>query len=64
MENVSIGKHEYYKGEIFAMSGTKVSHNIIAVDLLTQIKQHLKGKSCRPFNNDQRIHIEKNSLFT
>jgi Uma2 family endonuclease len=24
----------------------------------------LKGKSCRPFNSDQRIHVEANTLFT
>jgi Uma2 family endonuclease len=64
IENTSVEKNEYYKGEIFAMSGTKVPHNIIAVNLLTQIKQYLRGKNCRPFNSDQRIHIEKNTLFT
>lgn len=26
--------------------------------------QKLKGKSCQPFGSDQRIHIEKNTLFT
>jgi Uma2 family endonuclease len=64
IENASSEKHEYYKGEIFAMGGAKVPHNIIATNLLSQIAQHLKGKSCRPFSSDQRIHIEKNGLFT
>jgi Uma2 family endonuclease len=64
LENSSFEKHEYYKGEIFAMSGTTVPHNIIAVNLLAPIKQHLKGKKCRPFHSDLRIHIEKNTLFT
>jgi Uma2 family endonuclease len=26
--------------------------------------QKLKGKSCKPFNSDQRIHIPENTLFT
>lgn len=26
--------------------------------------QKLKGKSCKPFNSDQRIYIPQNSLFT
>jgi hypothetical protein len=30
MEEVSHEKHEYYQGEVFAMSGSKVPHNIIA----------------------------------
>jgi Uma2 family endonuclease len=63
-EEAAIEKHEYYQGEIFAMSGPKVPHNIIAVNILGGLTNKLKGKQCRPFNSDQRIHIEKNSLFT
>ena len=64
MEQESDIKHEYYRGEIFAMSGPKVQHNIIAVNVLTLLKQKLKGSPCRPFNSDQRIHIPLNTLFT
>jgi len=64
MENASLEKHEYYKGEVFAMSGPKVPHNIIAGNLLGLLYEKLKGKPCRPFNSDQRIHVEKNTLFT
>ncbi|MGC4038822.1 MAG: Uma2 family endonuclease [Chitinophagaceae bacterium] len=63
-EQASDIKHEYYQGEIFAMSGPKVTHNIIAVNILTFLKQKLKGSKCRPFNSDQRIHIPDNTLFT
>ena len=64
MENAADEKHEYYKGEIFAMSGAKVSHVIISDNILTVLKQKLKGKSCKPFGSDLRIHIEANTLFT
>lgn len=64
MEETSLEKHEYYQGEIFAMSGPKVTHNIIAGNLHGELFNILKGSSCRPFNSDQRIHIEKNTLFT
>jgi Uma2 family endonuclease len=64
-EKDSIEKHEYYRGEIFAMSGTLVTHNIIASNTFGLLYQKLKGKGgCRPFNSDLRIHIEKNTLFT
>jgi Uma2 family endonuclease len=63
-EKISEEKHEYYKGEIFAMSGPKVAHNIIAGNIYGELKQRLKGKTCRPFNSDQRIYIPQNSLFT
>lgn len=64
MEETSEEKHEYYKGEIFAMSGPKVPHNIIAVNIVALLKQKLKGKQCKPFNSDQRVYIPQNSLFT
>jgi Uma2 family endonuclease len=64
MENAAIEKHEYYKGEIFAMSGAKVSHVVVTTNFLGILTQKLKGKSCRPYNSDLRIHIEANTLFT
>jgi Uma2 family endonuclease len=64
MENAADEKHEYYKGEIFSMSGAKVPHNIITRNILVSLGQKLKGKSCKPFNSDQRIHIPSNTLFT
>src|SRR5215216_1539106 len=64
MEEQAVEKNEYYQVGIFAMSGAKVQHNIIATNILVALSNKLKGKSCRPFNSDQRVHIEKNSLFT
>ena len=63
-ETSAAGRHEYYQGEIFAMAGAKVQHNMIAVNLLASIKKLLSGRSCRPFNSDQRLHIRANNLFT
>jgi Uma2 family endonuclease len=64
MEEKAVEKHEYYQGEIFAMSGSKVPHNIITGNVFGNLLFKLKGKSCQPFNSDQRIHVEKNTLFT
>jgi Uma2 family endonuclease len=63
-EDANTEKHEYYKGEVFAMSGTKVPHNIITRNLFISMGIRLKGKPCQPFNSDQRIHIPQNTLFT
>ena len=64
MENSSIEKHEYYKGEIFAMSGAKMPHNLLSKNLLGTLFTKLKGKKCQPYGSDVRIHIESNTLFT
>ncbi len=64
MENASLEKHEYYKGEIFAMSGAKVPHNKIFKNLLGNLFIKLKGKKCQPYGSDARVHIQSNTLFT
>lgn len=64
MEETATVKHEYYKGETFAKSGTKMPHNTISGNLFIELGIRLKGKGCRPYNSDTRIHIEANTLFT
>lgn len=63
-ERDSIEKHEYYKGEVFAMSGAGTTHNIIFSNLFGEIFTKLKGKSCKPYGSDMRLHIPENTLFT
>lgn len=64
MENEAVEKHEYYQGEIFAMSGAGNRHNIISINIIASLFNSLKGKSCQPFGSDMRIHIPQNTLFT
>ena len=64
MEEQSEEKHEWYQGEIFAMSGAKVPHNTISGNLYRDIATFLRPKPCKPFTSDQGIYIEKNGLYT
>ena len=64
MERASEEKHEYFKGDIFAMSGASWEHNIIAKNISTIILPFLKGSSCDMFGSDLRIHIPENTLYT
>lgn len=63
-ERMSDTKHEYYLGEVFAMSGASPRHNIVFSNLFIEIGIQLKGKSCRPYGSDMRVYIPKNTLFT
>ncbi len=64
MENVAFEKHEYYKGEIFAMPGASARHNVISSNLIISLGVSLKDKNCQPYGSDMRIHIPENSFFT
>ena len=63
-EREALEKHEYYQGEIFAMSGASVRHNRLFSNLFIDIGIKLKGKGCIPYGSDLRIHIPKNTLYT
>jgi len=64
IENSAKEKHEYFQGEIFGMSGAKLNHNRITSNTFIALGQALKGKACRPYGSDLRIHIPSNTLFT
>jgi Uma2 family endonuclease len=63
-EKSQIGKHEFFKGEVFAMSGAGRRHNLIFSNLFGELFINLKGKPCKPYGSDMRIHIPENTLFT
>ena len=63
-ERAALEKHEYSQGEIFAMSGASLKHNKIFSNLFRDIAFKIKGKGCRPYGSNLRIHIPKNTLFT
>ena len=64
IENASVEKHEYYKGEIFTMSGASPRHNVISSNLMIALGVALKGKNCKPYGSGMRIQIPENTLFT
>src|SRR5215212_4543390 len=64
IERASIEKHEYYNGEIFAMSGASLKHNFIFHNTYPAIASFLKGRDCKPFGSDLRIHIPSGSFYT
>jgi Uma2 family endonuclease len=63
-EKAADGKHEYYRGEVFAMAGAGPRHNKIFSNVFIAIGTQLKGKPCQPYGSDLRMHIPENMLFT
>lgn len=63
-EKKSLEKHEYFRGEVFAMAGASPRHNVIFSNLFGDLAYRLKGKPCRPYGSDLRIHIPENTLYT
>jgi Uma2 family endonuclease len=57
-------KSEYYKGEVFAMSGASKEHNKIVASIIVEVGQHLKGKKCSIMPSDTRVYNPLNTLYT
>lgn len=63
-ERQALDKHEYYKGEVFAMSGNTMAHNRIQVNFLISVGSFLKDKSCDVFGSELRVHVPLNDWYT
>ncbi|HLM02731.1 MAG TPA: Uma2 family endonuclease [Pyrinomonadaceae bacterium] len=63
-ERKSEEKHEYFDGEIFAMSGAKWNHNVIAWNIGGELRQKLKDKKCSVCPGDMRVFVPKTGLYT
>jgi Uma2 family endonuclease len=57
-ELVSEVKHEYLGGRVHAMAGGTTRHSAVATNVTTALGGALRGKRCRPFNNDLKVRIE------
>ncbi|MCG9126355.1 Uma2 family endonuclease [Candidatus Poribacteria bacterium] len=55
LERKAIYKSEYINGEIFAMSGATLTHNLITVDIATELNILLRESECRVVTNDLRV---------
>ena len=50
-------RHEFYKGEIYAMAGGTVNHNLLIDNVKDRLKTELKGKSCRVFSENMKVDV-------
>jgi Uma2 family endonuclease len=63
-EEAALVKSEYYKGEIFEMSGGTPRHVGIASNIIAALQPKLQTKQCRAFGSDLKVHIPENFFFT
>ncbi len=62
IELTAVERSDFYAGEMYAMAGGTTEHATIGANLQGILYNELKGKACRPFNQDQRIKAESNDL--
>ncbi len=62
-ENAQETRHEFWRGEVFAMVGARRVHGLIGLNLATALKLHLKGSPCRAFVEGMKVQAADDALF-
>lgn len=56
-------RHEFVRGELFAMAGAGEPHIVITGNLFMALRIHLRGTPCRPLANEMKLRIELSDCF-
>jgi Uma2 family endonuclease len=57
-EKTSEIRHEYIAGQLFAMAGASEEHNLICTNIISILRPHFRGTSCRAFMSDMKVKIK------
>ncbi len=57
-------KHEFYRGEMFAMGGASRVHNQVTFNLAAALGKRLEGRAGDAYVNDMRVKIPATGLYT
>ena len=57
-------RHEFYRGEMFAMSGATEAHNLITGNITFALRERLRERGCRAYSSDMRVKVMANGLYT
>ena len=64
IEVASERRHEFYDGEMFAMSGGSYWHNLVEDNLARAIGNRLADRRCTVLTSDQRVKVDATGLYT
>jgi Uma2 family endonuclease len=56
-------RNEYIAGEIFAMAGASIRHNVITGNLFAELRAHLKGTPCRALIEGVKLRLRKEQSY-
>lgn len=63
-ERTAEHRSEYYQGDVFAMTGASMRHNVIVANLVGELRTQLKGRPCTVLPSDMRVKVSATGLYT
>jgi Uma2 family endonuclease len=64
IERASEIRHEYYSGEMFAMTGASRPHNVIAGNIFAELRAQFRDRDCETYQSDMRVKVDRKGLYT
>jgi Uma2 family endonuclease len=62
-ESAQPGRHEFYRGETYAMVGGTARHNRVILNLASRIGDHLDGTPCQVFAENMKVQLAEGVLY-
>ncbi|MCT7948598.1 Uma2 family endonuclease [Ancylothrix sp. C2] len=62
-EQISPIKHEYRRGHVYAMTGAKNPHVVIAGNLVRRLGNHLDESNCIVLTSDTKVRLEEANCY-
>ncbi len=56
-------KNEYFFGEVYAMVGTTDAHNVVAGNIFSLLRNHLRSAPCRVFISDVKVRPQAADVY-
>ena len=62
-EETQPGRHEFVRGEVFAMVGARRVHGIVSGNVFATLRQQLRGTPCQAFTESMKLKVADDVLF-
>lgn len=62
-ESTRMDRHEFIRGEVFAMTGGVDRNDTVAGNLYMKLRQHLRGTPCRVYGSDVKLRVDAADCF-
>ncbi len=63
LEESSEVRHEYFNGEVFAMVGASIAHNLVKGNLVAALRPGARQGGCRVFDENVRLAVQENFYY-
>jgi len=62
-ERASSTKHELFQGQLVAMAGASLEHNVIVANIVAELRTALRGRPCVALPSDMKVLVQASGHY-